>query len=80
MRDEVMKVIWSDAALTFRPETPEEDAVLRAIWVAYGRQLEPQGNGLDEWEDDLGNYSSVPIDTHTNRRNEEMILGGKVSS
>ncbi len=50
-----MKVIWSDAALTFRPETPEEDTVLRAMWVAFGKQMDENYNPApreDEWESD----------------------------
>jgi hypothetical protein len=42
-----MKVEWLNFRLTFQAETPEEDEALKAVWVAFGSQIDER-LGVDD--------------------------------
>jgi hypothetical protein len=44
-----MKVEWRNFRLTFEAETPTEDEALKAVWVAFGSQVDNRP-GVDDYE------------------------------
>ena len=45
-----MKVEWLNFRLTFEAETPTEDEALKAVWIAFGSQIDNRP-GVDDYEE-----------------------------
>ncbi len=43
-----MKVKWLNCRLTFQGETPQEDEALKAVWAAFGSQVDEDYNDPPE--------------------------------
>ena len=43
-----MRVEWLNFRLTFQAETPEEHEALKAVWVAFGSQMDDRPGFDDE--------------------------------
>lgn len=61
-----MKVEWLNFRLTFQSETPEEHEALKAVWVAFGSQVDKR-IGADDYELDSREFidSSPAHSLHT---------------
>lgn len=44
-----MKVEWLNFRLIFQAETPQEHEALKAVWIAFGSQVDEQP-GVDDYE------------------------------
>jgi len=50
-----MRVEWLNFRLTFEAQTPAEDEALRAVWIAFGSQMDERP-GVDDYESDSGKF------------------------
>jgi hypothetical protein len=54
-----MQVIWLNCRLTFRGESSEEHEALKAIWVAFGSQVEADHSSTEQDDFELDETDSV---------------------
>ncbi len=55
-----MKVEWLNCRLTFQADTPEEHEALKAVWVAFGSQIDNRPCMPDQYITESNNLIDSP--------------------
>ena len=56
-----MQVIWLNCRLTFRAETPNEHEALKAVWLAFGSQVDSRSSIDDGSDEELNEPEIIAV-------------------